>query len=208
MSSPDEVPQAAADQTPATPVPAVEPLSQVTEPDAVSAQLAVLTNLVEGKLDDALSQRAAFDRLYADFDACRKGEALALTLPWINGLIRVHDNIGRTRDALDADGPAALAAEQLAGVQNEIEILMENNGVTVYRDQEPRFQSKRQSVIAIVPTADSAGDGLIAARVRPGFERGGQLLRKEKVNVYKFDPTLTPTAPPAAAATDPAVPPD
>jgi molecular chaperone GrpE (heat shock protein) len=210
MSAPEQDPQTAADQTTGTHAPTVEQLSQATAVDPVAAHLAALTDLVEGKLADALIQRAAFDRLYADFDACRKGEALALTLPWINGLIRVHDNLGRTRDALGtaADSPAALTAVQLAGVQDEIEGLMENNGVTVYRESEPRFQSKRQSVVTLVPTADPACDGLIVARLRPGFERGGQLLRKEKVNVYKFDPTLTPSTPPAAATADPAAQPD
>jgi molecular chaperone GrpE (heat shock protein) len=210
MSVPEQNLQAGADQAATTLTSSLEPLSQPTTAAPVATQLAALTALVEGKLADALIQRAAFDRLYADFDACRKGEALALTLPWINGLIRVHDNLGRTRDALGdddtaANGPATLAAGQLAGVQDEIEILMENNGVTVYRDPEPRFQSKRQSVVALVPTADPADDGLIAARLRPGFERGGQLLRKEKVNVYKFDPSLAPTGPTTA---DPAIPSD
>lgn len=213
MSAPEQDPQAAVDPTAAAQARTADPSSQQTAADPVASQLAALTDLVEGKLADALIQRAAFERLYADFDACRKGEALALTLPWINGLIRVHDNLGRTRDALGADGAAvdgtaALASVQLAGVQDEIEGLMENNGVTVYREPEPRFQSKRQSVVALIPTPDPAADGLIATRLRPGFERGGQLLRKEKVNVYKFDPTLTPNAPPAAVTADPAVPPD
>lgn len=161
---------------------------------ALAARLDSLGARLEARLDDAVIQREGFDRLYDDFDRCRKQESLALVLPWINGLIRLHDNIGKTRDALAAtnapDPASELAERHLAGVEDELEVLLENNGVTIYREADERFNSRRQSVITLVPTTQADDDGCIAARVRPGFELGERLLRKERVRVYKHRPEM------------------
>lgn len=185
-------PQAsAADDETANPVPSVD----VLPPDRVldlAARLDSLSSRIESRLDDALMQREAFDRLYEDFDRCRKHESLALVLPWINGLIRIHDNIGKTCDALaPSQAPAAdnhAAARHLIGVQEELEVLLENNGVVLYREADERFNSSRQSVLRLEPTARPEQDGRIAASVRPGFELGERVLRKERVSVYKHRP--------------------
>jgi molecular chaperone GrpE (heat shock protein) len=159
---------------------------------ALIARIDRLGARIEARLADAVIQREGFDRLYDDFDRCRKQESLALILPWINGLIRLHDNIGKTRDALDpADPPAPggeLLQRHLAGIQDEVEVLLENNGVTLYRETDERFNARRQSVIALEPTTQQEQDGRIASRVRPGFELGERLLRKERVCVYKHRP--------------------
>lgn len=181
---------------------------------AFAAALGSRLDALGARLEDAVIQRQGFDRLYDDFDRCRKQESLALVLPWINGLIRLHDNIGKTRDALaGADVAAAgadpaerdsaarnLAERHLAGVQEDLEVLLENNGVALYRERDEHFNSRRQSVISLVPTAAAEQDGRIAAHVRPGFELGERLLRKERVHVYKHRPAAPddPLSAPAA----------
>jgi len=163
----------------------------VAELVAVAAALGSRLDALGARLEDAVIQRQGFDRLYDDFDRCRKQESLALVLPWINGLIRLHDNIGKTRDALAGADVAAAGADPAAdaasaepngaidpaGVQEDLEVLLENNGVALYRERDEHFNSRRQSVISLVPTAAAEQDGRIAAHVLPSPRPGSSGCR-------------------------------
>lgn len=80
----------------------------------------------------------------------------------------------------------------IVGIQEDIEILLDQNGVTSYREPESKFVPQRQQAIKTVPTIDESLNNSIQERIRPGFEQGTEVVRKERVVVSVYKPAEVP----------------
>ena len=92
----------------------------------------------------------------------------------------------------------------LAGVRDDVEVLLEHHGVVRFGVLGHRFDPRRQTAVEKVadPDPDRAGD--VARRVRPGFEQGQDLIVKERVAVFYHDASLAlPDAVESERAGDP-----
>ena len=89
--------------------------------------------------------------------------------------------LDRVKDDLDFSDKSI---KMLKGVQEDISILLEENGIEKYKDLDDRFNPTRQQVIKKVTTQNEELIGKVAESIRPGFELGNIVIRKEKVAVY------------------------
>lgn len=127
-------------------------------------------------------------RLHAELQQFRSGEAERRFDPLLQGIIRLQDHIGRTVAAFREKSPEELSAEkvlkQLAGVEEDIELLLAQHEVSPFREESETLIPQRQLAIRVETTEDPAAVGRIAARVRPGFMFRERILVKERVAVF------------------------
>lgn len=106
----------------------------------------------------------------------------------LRDVTRLHDTVGRTVAAFRGLPPEELAAEkvlkQLAGLEDDIEMLLDQHEVSIFREDGDTLVPQRQLASRIELTDDPSRIGLIAARLRPGFLYREQPLVKERVAVF------------------------
>jgi molecular chaperone GrpE (heat shock protein) len=128
------------------------------------------------------------DRLHAEVQEHRSDLLGQLERPVLLGLIRLHDDLGRTAEALRRRDPATLTVETVLsafeGFQEDIELLLGQHQVERYETPEVRFDPRRQTAVRTLAAPEAEHVGAVAQRVRPGFVRGDFTLQKERVAVY------------------------
>lgn len=168
-----------------------------TEQAAEALSERVLKALHDQRANDTFREKQ-IDKLHAELQGYKKNLVASAVKPVFQSLIRLHDGMGKLLDAFEKDGFETTTPEKmlrlLRGFQQDVELTLEENGVAVYRGSEERFNANRERVLRTVDTGDQTQVGLIAARMRPGFEQDGTILEKERVAVFVLA---------AVAATDP-----
>jgi molecular chaperone GrpE (heat shock protein) len=109
--------------------------------------------------------------------------------PIFLGMIRLYDDICKQVEVLRQKPPEELSHERffkiLEGFADDIDILLDQQGVTSYRElPTAKFDANRQTAVKTetAPTEEQIND--IAKSVLPGFEQGAEILKKERVEVY------------------------
>ena len=78
----------------------------------------------------------------------------------------------------------------------DMENILTDGGVYIGRFDYDKQNTLHQRIVGVVPTGEKEKDGTIAERQSDGYKLGDKVLLKERVSVYKFDPSLaTPDAP-------------
>src|SRR4029079_190655 len=128
------------------------------------------------------------DRLHEELQTYRSDLVGKTARQLLQGLIRLHDDLGRMATALRQKPPAELTAERFfqhfADFQDDIELLLGQHAVELFQAPGAAFDPRRQTALRTMPADDPAQVGQIAERLRPGFEQGEALLQKERVAVY------------------------
>jgi molecular chaperone GrpE (heat shock protein) len=113
-------------------------------------------------------------------------------------VLRLHDDLGRTLEGLRRREDLELTPERFFTAfeqfREELELILGQHGVAPFRNPADAFDPGRQRAVSTVPTDDPARVGWIAGRRRPGFERGGEVLCKERVVVYALSRKRDATA--------------
>lgn len=145
----------------------------------------------EEKLKYDTSKQLQVDRLYKELQEYRRDLVAQTISPFLRGIIRLHDDIGRLLSDLKENATEKLSSGHffghLEGLQEDVKRVLEQNGVIIYHEAHGTFDPRRQRILQIVPTDDESRNGRLAESIRPGFEYGTQILEKERVSVYKFD---------------------
>ncbi|MDR0887680.1 MAG: nucleotide exchange factor GrpE [Candidatus Methanoplasma sp.] len=68
----------------------------------------------------------------------------------------------------------------------DMENILSDCGVFIGPFQYDRLNTMHQRIVDVIPTEDESLNGKIAERVSNGYEYGGRVLFKERVNIYKF----------------------
>lgn len=151
---------------------------------------------VRQKLDADRFREGLISRLQDELEVQRQSQAEKLLLPLINGVIRLHADITRMLEALRREAPERLTPERflkwVGDFRSDLELLLDHGGVTLYTEPDFTFNPHRQVAQRTVPTSDTALGGKVAERLRPGFERNGRVVEKERVSVYLLTPTPVP----------------
>ncbi len=128
------------------------------------------------------------DRLHAELQTYKSDLVSKQARLLIQGIVRLHDDLGRSVTALRQRPPEELTPErlfrQLADFQDDIELLLGQHGVERFEAPGEEFDPRRQTVARTAATDDPCHVGRVAERVRPGFEQGETILQKERVAVY------------------------
>jgi molecular chaperone GrpE len=160
--------------------------------DALRAQLSEMEARILGAFQEKLAFDATkekqIDRMHDELQRYRSDLVAKATRPVLNSLVRLHDDMGKVLDALAAERPEKLSAEQLLkllhGFRDDVELALNNSGVTSFRGVCDVFDPKRQRVMRTIETEDQAQVGRLAERVRVGFEDETGIIEKERVAVY------------------------
>jgi molecular chaperone GrpE len=165
----------------------------------LSGSLAKLEELVDKRFEQVFKtfeEKLTYDRvkedqisrLHDELQAYKADLVAKTARPLTSGIIRFHDDVGRIVEALRKRDVAELTPDRffkvIQGFQQDIEIVLSDNGVEAYSEPGDTFDPHRQKALATVPSTDAALTGHIAARLRPGFEQSGTVLQKERVAVY------------------------
>lgn len=72
----------------------------------------------------------------------------------------------------------------------DMENILTDANVYIGKFDYDRLNTLHQRIVGVVPTDDKEKDGTIAERLSNGYKLGDRVLVKERVNVYKFDPSI------------------
>ncbi len=141
------------------------------------------------------------DRLHAELQTYKKDVIARSTQPLLQGIIRLHDDIGKVATAL-RDKPAEELTPKrffraIEGFVDDIELLLSQHGVETFRVPGEDFNPNRQTAVRTIPHAEHSLTGRIAHRLRPGFTQGEALLQRERVIVYSLSAKSAPQVGPA-----------
>lgn len=189
--APDLLPPSTAPEDPATTDSGGEPsLTEAVRQleTSVSTGLADLLREIREKAAVDRFREEQIDRLHAELQTYRNDLVSKPARLLIQGIVRLHDDLGRSVAALRQKPPEELTPEtlfrQLAEFQDDLELLLGQNGVEPFQAPGEELDPRRQTVARKVPTDDPGQVGRIAERVRPGFEQGEAILQKERVAVW------------------------
>lgn len=76
------------------------------------------------------------------------------------------------------------AVDLLDGFADDLDIVLRTHGVATYQEPADRFAPGRQTAVRMVPAPEAGLEGTIFERLSPGFERGEDILFRERVRVY------------------------
>jgi len=193
------------------PEPAVEPhktAEDTTELLEALRQLEEVTRSGFTGLHDSFEEKLAFDRfkegqitrLHEELQSYKSDLIGRLQQPFIRGLVRLHDDLGKTVAALTRRPSEEQTPQRffnaLDGFAEDLELLLGQHGIEGFENPGESFDPRRQTALRTEPTRDPAKVGTVAGRLRPGFEQGEKLLQKERVAVYALDAVPTATCDP------------
>ena len=163
---------------------------------AVNAGVDRVLRAFDEKIRYDETKQQAIDRQHEELVGYRRDLVARAAAPFIFGMIHHHAEIGKLLKALqeehDTEMPSAKACELLESLQEDVEQVLDENGVEAYRPEvaEP-FDPVRQTVVGKTQSTDEeTRSGTIAACLRPGFEREGKVLVKAQVSAYRYSPPL------------------
>lgn len=173
----------------ASPEPSAAPAATLERLElAVAAGFAEVLGEFRDKLALDRFKEEQIDKLHQEVQAFRNDLVLRTVRQVLQGVIRLHDNLGKVAASLRQKPAEELTPERffklLAGFQDDVEMLLGEHGVEKFEVSGEEFDPRRQTAARTVQTDDPAQAGRIAGRVRPGFEQGETLLQKERVAVF------------------------
>ena len=204
--SPVEVWDEAASSHPPNTVPLSQTGPERSTPATADATLETLGSAV-GRLETAVAvgitevlgefrDKLALDRfkedqitkLHEELQAYRNDLVSRASRQILQGVIRLHDDLGKVAAALRQRPAEELTPErffqQLEGFQDDVELLLGQHGVERFEVGGEEFDPRRQTALRTFPADDPAQVGRVAERLRPGFLQGEYLLQRERVTVY------------------------
>lgn len=196
LASPQEIPPDLPPPSPSTGDP--KPIDSSDEASLVASMTRLEAAVAAGLADllRELREKAAVDRfreeqvdrLHSELQTYKNDLISKQARQLIQGIVRLHDDLGRSIAALRQKPIEELTLEvlfrQLADFQDDIELLLGQHGIERFEALGEEFDPRRQTAACTVPTEDVGQIGRIAERVRPGFEQGETTLQKERVAVY------------------------
>lgn len=153
--------------------------------------VAELTVQVRRAHDRAAKRESILAVLADEVDVLRRGERRALLRPMITSIARVRDSLLQQSASLPEDFDAARAVRLLESFAGEIELLLEDNGVSLdWTEPGSTFDARRHRLIRMIDTADETLVGQVAETHRAAYvdDETGAILSHGGVSVYRLAP--------------------
>lgn len=159
--------------------------------DAILALQEQLLQDFETKLRQDRYKENLLDQLHQELQGYRNQLVKKQMQPILLDLIHLLDDLQRTIARFETIPAEELEAESLLRTlsmfpQDLLDILY-RQGVDPYVCQESAFDPHRQHPVRIV-AADDEAERRVAASLRPGYVWDGEVLRKEYVEIYAYQP--------------------
>lgn len=161
----------------------------------MKAEVCNVLEAFQSKLAYDATKQLQIDRLHEELQEYRRDLVMRTTRPLVNGVIQLHDDMSKLLAALREKPLTEITPQKflslLEGLQEDVEIVLSQNGITSYREPMKHFDPRRQKVLRTVQTSDESLAGTVAESMRPGFEQGIEILAKERVALHEFVSQLT-----------------
>jgi len=148
-----------------------------------------ISNLVE-KFEEKLlydsHKEGQIDKLHSEVQEYKMNLLAKTNRPFIIGLIYMFDDLDKLLEKMNEEEDKK-TIKILKNFKEDIEILLEENGISRYTEVSLKFNPLRQQVIKKVPIKDKEKVGEVKKSIRVGFEMDNTIMRKEKVEVYIYN---------------------
>lgn len=151
----------------------------------LTQQNELLHDKFDAKISDDKHKAQLFDKMYDELASYKKDLYAKLVGPFINETISLLDDYERLVDKIDSIDKERLV-KYVKGIPDDLENLLDNNGVERYCDDTEKFNPKTQRVVKTIFTGDIGLDNIIAERIRKGYRWNGVMLKPEMVKIFKF----------------------
>lgn len=155
---------------------------------AVTVGVSEVLSVFRDKLAFDRFKEDQINRQHEELQAYRTGLVHRASRQILQGVIRLHDDFGKVAAVLRRKPAEELTPQKLfqhlEGFQDDIELLLIQYGVEKFEVHGVEFDPRRQTALRTVPTEDPSRVGLVAERLRPGFQQGEVILQKQRVAVY------------------------
>lgn len=135
------------------------------------------------------------DRLHAELQQHRGALSHRLVRPYLDSLIRLHDDLAGLLRALrelpDEERTADRCLAALADFREDLEVALSHHGVESFSTDGDRFDPQRQTAARTLATEAAERSGAIAERLLPGFRLGDVVLQRERVVAYRHVVPIT-----------------
>jgi molecular chaperone GrpE (heat shock protein) len=157
---------------------------------SVAAQLRELAELFDNKMTYDRFKEKQIEALHSELQEYKRGLTESLVLPLIRQIVRYCDQLpkhiqGLQNKPVEQLGPDRIFKE-LEGVREDLHLILENFGVTIFHQVQDSFDTKTQLAKQTEPTDDSSAHGKVLERLLPGFEYNGRMIEKERVRVAVY----------------------
>jgi molecular chaperone GrpE len=152
------------------------------------ASLAGLESRAAQEHDRAQAREAVIDRLHAEVERLRAGEARTLLRPAVTDLRRLREDLLTQACSVPETMARGDVTALLESYADSVALILERCGiVTVKPAKDTRFDPRQQQVTDIAETGDRNLDGLVAAIVSEGYAEadGGRPVVPARVVVYR-----------------------
>jgi molecular chaperone GrpE (heat shock protein) len=125
------------------------------------------------------------DRLHAENQDLRAGELRNAQLPLVRDLLRLHDDVGRMREAA---GEPNGESDDIRLVQESLLDVLARNGVEPFAPGEGEpLDPRLHAVAGTEPIAEEPLDKSVAAIVKRGFRwDSGDVIRVAEIRAYRY----------------------
>ena len=175
------------------PEPAEEPAQQAEVLEKLEAIQQAVTELQQA-FDDKIAQDAhkngLFDRMHRELTQYQNGamdklvETMALDIIQLVDSTKSHVRVYEQKEATKDNYQRLLRI--IKGVAEDLQDILYRQNIESYRVTGHEVDIRRQKIIQTVPTDDPTKDNLVAFRVADGYEKGGKVLRPERIKIFKY----------------------
>lgn len=155
---------------------------------AVSRGFAEVLQAFRDKIAYDEAKERQITRLHGELQEHRRDLVAKTKRPLIQGLVRLHDDLGKVVAALHRRPQEELTPERFfrafEGFEDDLELLLAQHGVERFTMPGEAFDPCRQTALRTEIPDEPDLAGIVAARLRPGFAEGETVLQKERVAVY------------------------
>jgi len=153
--------------------------------NSLKLNITKLEEKFDKKIAEDTHKNALFDKMYDELASYKKDLYAKLLGPFINETISLIDDYERLVERIDTVDHEKLI-KYIKGIPEDLEGILDINGVERYSDDTEKFNPKTQRVIKTIPTGDKDADNVIFERVRKGYRWNGVMLKPEMVKIFKY----------------------
>lgn len=139
-------------------------------------------------------QSKAMNATVAGLEASASNKTLVNALEQISAMredfFKLCEGMRGRIDELDA----RTVLSSFEAYEVDMENILTDSGVYIGHFDFPKLNTLHQRIVGVVPTGDKEKDGTVAERLSDGYKLADRVLLKERVVVYKFDPSMAAEA--------------
>lgn len=159
----------------------------------LSRQISELKELFNQKIANDEYKDQLFDKMHAELVKYQQGSIDKMIDDMAMDVILLSDNTKQVIDAYKDSEPTKenyiKLLNQFQGISDELEDILFRQSIEPYSVEDDEFDPRKQRVIGKVATDKKELNNKLASRGVVGYEKdSGQVLRRENVRIYKYQP--------------------